>query len=378
MILRAKNKTLFESTITEQQQQNSNLNLLETDNQQVMLTSYPRRIVAELTNACNINCIMCGREHADFEPSFFDVRWFKVLEEAFTHTEEIVLHGWGEPTIHPQFERILRYLNGFPLRKYFCTNGTTLNEIHDMIFDHHVDIIAVSLDGADSHTNDLIRYGSKISDITTSLKAITNQRQKNNLDYPHVNFVFTAMKRNIDQLPDMIRLASEIGVTEVKAVYLTSFSEKMDREALYKERDRVKTIFEKTIELAKANNIMIKLPYVQGEDPAGTMVHRECFFPYRDLFIGSDGFVRPCVSTSDALFDIRQYKDFSEIWNHDSLQNYRKQVNNIENMPDGCRRCYHSTCANWNKKASFIQTGQLFSPEWKTEKSNQLRKDNTC
>lgn len=368
MILRAKNKTLFESDITEHQQQNSNLNLVETDKQQALLTSYPRRIVAELTNACNINCIMCGREHADFKPSFFDFRWFKLLEEAFTHTEEIVLHGWGEPTIHPEFERILQYLDGFPLRKYFCTNGTTLDQIRDMIFEHHVDIMAVSLDGADSHTNDAIRYGSKIGDIVRGLKAITRHKQNNNLDYPHINFVFTAMKRNIGQLPEMIRLASETGVTEVKAVYLTSFSETMDREALHKDRERVKAIFEKATDLAKSKDIMIKLPYIQGEDPAGSMVHRECFFPYRDLFIGSDGFVRPCVSTGDALFDIRDYSDFMAIWNHERLQSYRKQVNNIISMPDGCRRCYHSTCANWNKKTSFIQTGEVFSPEWKTEK----------
>lgn len=365
MILRAKNKTLFDSIITGQQQANSRLNLTETEQQQGMLTSYPRRIVAELTNACNINCIMCGREHADFKPSFFDTRWFKVLEEAFTHTEEIVLHGWGEPTIHPEFERILQYLNEYPLRKYFCTNGTTLDRIQDMIFKHHVDIMAVSLDGADSHTNDAIRYGSKLNEIIRGLKAITHHKQINHLDYPHVNFVFTAMRRNINQLPEMIRLASEAGVTEVKAVYLTSFSENMDREALYRDRERVKSIFDKATELADAKGIMIKLPYVQGEDPAGTMVHRECFFPYRDLFIGSDGFVRPCVSTGEELFDIRDHSDFRSIWNHEKLQHYRKQVNDIENMPEGCRRCYHSSCANWNKKASFIQTGEIFSPEWK-------------
>jgi MoaA/NifB/PqqE/SkfB family radical SAM enzyme len=367
MILRAKNFTLFESELTENQRKNSELNLKETYSGYSILSSYPRRIVAELTNSCNINCIMCGREQLDFTPSFFELSWFKILEEAFVYTEEIVLHGWGEPTVHPSFEQILEYLNRFSLRKYFCTNGTTLGNIKEMLFKHHVDIVAISLDGPDAATNDSIRRGARIDEITKSLKEIIEYKKKNKLDYPYINFVFTAMKRNIDQLPNMVALAAECGVEEVKVVYLTSFSKDLNNEVLFDEREKVRKIFDIASELSNREGISLKLPYISGEDPAGEMPHRECFFPYRDLFIGSNGFVRPCVSTGEELFCIEKQKTFMEIWNHEKLGVYRRVVNSTEDMKEGCRKCYHSSCANWNKDISFVQTGEMFSPKWKVK-----------
>ena len=51
--------------------------------------------------------------------------------------------------------------------------------------------------------------------------------------WPYINFVFTAMKSNISQLPDMVKLASDIGLQEVKVVYMTAFDEGLANESLY-------------------------------------------------------------------------------------------------------------------------------------------------
>ena len=57
MILRAKTKTLFSGKeLTSQQQRNTDLNIRELEAGKTILTSYPRRLVFELTNACNLNC----------------------------------------------------------------------------------------------------------------------------------------------------------------------------------------------------------------------------------------------------------------------------------------------------------------------------------
>ena len=72
MILRAKTKLLFQGkTLTGLQKNNSDLNIKEIDNKKIILSSFPRRLVFELTNACNLNCIMCGRNAAKFNIFFF-------------------------------------------------------------------------------------------------------------------------------------------------------------------------------------------------------------------------------------------------------------------------------------------------------------------
>lgn len=46
------------------------------------------------------------------------------------------------------------------------------------------------------------------------------------------------------------------------------------------------------------------------------------------------------------------------------MQEFRARVNDEQLMSENCKNCYQSTCANWNKHASFIQLGKKFAPEW--------------
>jgi MoaA/NifB/PqqE/SkfB family radical SAM enzyme len=362
-VLRAKNRDLFAHELTDGQSENSRLNLQEMEGGRSILTSYPRRLVLELTNACNLKCIMCGREHTDFTPTFFRKEWLERLVSAMTKSEEVVLHGWGEPTVHPGFSEIMKWLDRYPVRKYFCTNGMLLDEIEQDIFGNHLDILAVSLDGATAETNDGIRVGVDFGQITRSLEGIVARREREKLGYPYINLVFTAMKRNLEELPQLVRLAADLGLEEVKAVYLTSFSDELDNEVLWDEKDRVKQVFNEAMQEAERTGVRIKLPHLQGVDPADRAAHRDCYFPYRDLFIGSDGRIRPCVSSDEQLGSILD-TDFMDCWNQKGLRDYRDTVNLKEGSNETCNRCYHSSCANWNQRSSFIQTGARFAPEW--------------
>ncbi len=364
MLLRAKTKTLFEGKpLTEKQKENTDLNLKEIDENKVVLDSYPRRLVLELTNACNLNCVMCGRNAADFKLTSFDMDIFKSLEPLFDTIEEVTLMGWGEPTIHPNFLEMLEIINKHSARKYFCTNGMTLDKIKNAIFDYKVDVFAVSLDGATYETNKKIRRGSDLNKIVANLKEIVKIKKERNLTYPYINFVFCAMKSNIEELPDLVKLASDVGVDEVKVVYLTAFNKLLAHEVLWDEKEKTKEIFNKAEELADKLNISLKLPYLIGEDPAKDKAHKDCYVAWRDFFVGSDDYIRPCMSTNVEFFKYNKDVDFKTMWNDKKFIEYREKVN-TENMDKMCRHCYQSSFCNWNKKHSFIQIDESFSPDW--------------
>ena len=80
--------------------------------------------------------------------------------------------------------------------------------------------------------------------------------------------------------------------------------------------------------------------------------------------MGSDGYVRPCMSTPIQFFKYDKNKDFMETWNSEEYQKYRRIVNDEKKMESSCKRCYQSSFCNWNKKSSFIQCGENFSPKW--------------
>ncbi len=71
----------------------------------------------------------------------------------------------------------------------------------DVLFDNCVDIIAFSLDGATKETNEKIRVGSNYDEIISAVKALVERKKKNGLSYPYMNFVLTAMKDNIHEVP---------------------------------------------------------------------------------------------------------------------------------------------------------------------------------
>ena len=365
VILRAKTVDLFKhKNLTRVQQENSEKNLTEIRNGNFRLDSYPRRLVLELTNACNLNCIMCGRDGGDFKYNFLDIQCLYKLESILNYVEEVTLFGWGEPTIHPKFKDILEFLNKHPVKKYFVTNGTTLHRIKQYLFDFKVDIMAVSLDGATSETNNKIRKNSNFNQIVSDLKVIVNRRKAEKVNYPYINFVFTLMKRNLRELPDMVDLAYKIGIEEVKAVYLTAFNEKLKGEVLWNCADEVKEVFEETIERGNKLGIKIKLPYIQGEDIAGDKYHKDCYVGWRDFFIGSDGYIRPCQSVSKKLVHISKYKNFEDAWNSDEMVDFRSIANDSQKMWEECKRCYQSSHTNWNRETSFLQVGQKFAPNW--------------
>lgn len=365
MIIRAKTKNLFSGKeLTEQQKKNSDLNIKELEEGKTILKSYPRRLVLELTNACNLNCVMCGRNAANFKPTVFDMDVFKSLEPLMDTIEEVTLMGWGEPTIHPHFNEMLEIINRHSARKYFCSNGMNLQNIKNAIFDYNVDVFAVSLDGATDETNSRIRRGSKIEQITRDLKEIVEIKKERGLKYPWINFVFCAMQSNIHELPDLVRLAAEIGIEEVKVVYLTVFGEDLLNESLWGHEDLIRKYFEEAIHISEEMGIILKLPHYIGEDVAGDKLHKDCFVSWRDFFLGSDGYVRPCMSTPIQFFPYDKSKDFMEMWNSKEYQNYRAVVNDTQKMDAPCTRCYQSSHCNWNKKESFIQVGETFSPDW--------------
>jgi radical SAM protein with 4Fe4S-binding SPASM domain len=365
MVLRAKTDNLIRTReLSDTQIKNTGLNQLEMKTGKDVLQSKPQRLVFEMTNSCNLNCVMCGRNAKHFKATHFNIDWLKKFDEVSANIEEVTLMGWGEPTMHPRFVEFLAWANVRGLRKYFCTNGMKLGELLSCIFEQQVDVIAISIDAADSESNRVIRRGADFDKIMGNLRNIVAEKESVQTLWPYMNFVTTLMKKNLHELPKIIQLAADIGLNEVKAVFLTVFDETMFRESLYDSMDEVRAIFEKSCEIASSTGIKIKLPHLRGEDSAGNAYHKPCYTPWRDFFLGSDGYVRPCMSTPVKLFHVDKYKTFDEMWNSQEFIQFRGRVNDESGMPESCRHCYQSSFANWNKKSSFYQVGKEFSPEW--------------
>jgi MoaA/NifB/PqqE/SkfB family radical SAM enzyme len=175
------------------------------------------------------------------------------------------------------------------------------------------------------------------------------------------------MKNNLDKLPDMVTLAAQLGIEEVKGVYLTAFSKDFETETLFDVPEKIREIFNIAKDRADRYNIILSLPQIPGEDSAGDALHGKCHLAWRDLFIGCDGVVRPCMASENTLMKLpAPGSDLKkDLWNTPELIDFRKRVNgSADEMNPACSKCFQSSSANWNKRHSFIQTDNRFHPEW--------------
>ncbi|MEM2077418.1 MAG: radical SAM protein, partial [Sulfolobales archaeon] len=110
----------------------------------------PREVVMEISTLCEFKCVHCFRWSArNFTETYMDMSKFsKILENLVqSGVEKVTLTGWGEPTTHPNFEQLLKYLRSRGLRVVLNTNGYRLSKLYRVVAEN-VDEIVVSIDAA--------------------------------------------------------------------------------------------------------------------------------------------------------------------------------------------------------------------------------------
>lgn len=91
--------------------------------------------------------------------SFFE----SILKQVRPITSYIYLHVQGEPTLHPQFQKILSLCDAYSMKVQLVTNGTTLSSVKDSLF-HHPSLrkINISLQSIEYHTLPLQQFESTL------------------------------------------------------------------------------------------------------------------------------------------------------------------------------------------------------------------------
>ena len=90
-----------------------------------------KRIYLEITNSCNLNCSFCSYEKGHSFLSIEEI--YDYLNQIKPICNYIYLHILGEPLLHPDFNRILDYLDQLEMNLQLVTNGTLLNKYPDIL-----------------------------------------------------------------------------------------------------------------------------------------------------------------------------------------------------------------------------------------------------
>lgn len=144
--------------------------------------SYPKNLMIELTNACNLRCTMCYNRLMKRKKGFMDGETYKLILENAKEIgiEMIGLYTTGESLLHPRIFDYIKLAKDMGFRYvYLTTNGNLLNEEKiKKIFESGLDSIKFSIDGTSKESYEKIRVGGTFEILYGNIKMLREMRDK--------------------------------------------------------------------------------------------------------------------------------------------------------------------------------------------------------
>jgi len=261
----------------------------------------PVEIGIEVTNHCNLNCIMCNRQ--EMTRPLGDISWnlfTRIVDQTYQTAEIYNLFGLGEPLLHPALFKMIDYCHQKGVPVAISTNATVLNQkaIKNLI-NHPPDYLLLALPAATPATYQLITGSADFYQVRKNITRYLQAKQKKK---PPTMAILLFIKQKLNQ---------------AEAVKFKK----------YWQNKGASTIYIKPV--TKMTNLKIISP-----PPA------HCLFPWRIFNITWQGDVFPCCLDTNCSFKLGNIKkqNVKDIWNGKNWQRLRRSFKNYQLSPL-CRSC---------------------------------------
>ena len=198
--------------------------------------SCPRKLYVELTTDCNLACAMCPRHTWEGPGGQMSQETFSAILESsckLPTSPMVNFSGFGEPTAHPRFLEFLAETRAGRLPVEVVTNGTTLDREHCEAFvELGLRRLIVSVDGLETSSCEMLHEGA-LRGVADRLRMLNRLRFERGAVGPELWIEFVATKRNIHELPQLKRLAPELGFSCILVSNLIPATPEMAKDILY-------------------------------------------------------------------------------------------------------------------------------------------------
>jgi AbrB family looped-hinge helix DNA binding protein len=352
------------------------------------------RVYVEVTNQCNLNCSTCMRNVWNVEFGDMSLETFKSILDGIDHFSpkpEIFLGGYGEPLSNPDCISMIEMAKSRGLRVSLITNGILLTEaVSRQLIDLDLDMLWVSLDGASPECYEDVRLGHELPNIIENLKQLRSMKfwefgSSPWAGFPKLGIAFVAMKRNIQDLIEVISLGTKLGAIEFSISNVLPHNQSLLKENLY-----FRSMNQVASRHARQGKPIIHLPRMDVDQTTadtlirllkssnqlsfwGSTLNRngdQCPFVERgSLSIRWDGKVSPCLpllythtyflddrercSHAHFVGDIHKHS-LSEIWSAPNYLELRDRLESFDFSP--CTYCNSCEMANDNLEDCYGST----------------------
>jgi radical SAM protein with 4Fe4S-binding SPASM domain len=273
--------------------------------------------------------------------------------------ERAVLHGIGEPLLNKELPRMIAALKARNVTVLFNTNATLLTEVWGKkLIDVGLDELRISLDSVDPETFHQIRGAPLLEKLIKNLKGFAKLKEAMGIDHPHLSLWMMGMKENIQELPEMVRLAADLGIPEVYLQRLVYYAHDADSPGMMKAKHglfldhnaRIDRAIAQAETLAQSLNISLHAsgattPMRSVVKSTAVLPWSQCMRPWTTAYITANGNALPCCISPFATSNYQSLilgnifdQPFEDLWNTEPYQAWRKALLS-EHPHEACAGC---------------------------------------
>ena len=297
----------------------------------------PMTVSIEPTTACNLRCPECPsglraftRPTGNLKSNFFR----ETIDQLSKRLTWLIFYFQGEPYINPEFLDMVKYAREKGIYTITSTNGHFLNDENARkTIESGLSRLIISVDGTTQEVYEQYRKEGSLERVLKGARNVVKWKRELKSKTPHVIFQFLVVKPNEHQIPEIYRLAKEIGVDEVK-LKTAQVYDYVNGNPLIPEDAKYARYARQTDGTYRVKSKLIN----------------HCWKLWHACVITWDGMVVPCCFDKDAVYRLGDLKTrpFKEIWQNGSYSKFRKQLLKGRSTIDICTNCTEG-CKVWEK-----------------------------
>ena len=304
---------------------------------------YPKRLILEVANTCNLDCPMCRVGQYGVNPDRFMSRelFDDIAESLFPSLHEVRLNGLGEGTLLPWFDDCVQQVKESKIQGELITNLTCDQATIETLLEAGF-VNLVSWDATDSKLFELLRKPARFNEQVTKLKYL-GSRAKELGESSNQHLIFTLQKANINELSGMIELANKCSIPSLIVNVI-----KLDNEAwIANHIDQLKASIKAAEKRARELDVNLFLPDHLANEPIESEYAKPCSDsgcrrPWEEVVIRWNGDITVCNMFNPFIYGNWSSHGFDRSWNGSLAETFRKMINTDSRHPY-CDGCYYIT-----------------------------------
>jgi radical SAM protein with 4Fe4S-binding SPASM domain len=289
----------------------------------------PVAVSFEPTTACNLRCPECpsGTRTLNRPSGKAKLEDFKIiLRKIPRQTSWLNLYFQGEPYLNRHFFEMISLAKRQRMMVSTSTNGHFLDaeNAHKTIASG-LDMLIISLDGADAVTYQKYRKGGDFDLVLTGVKTLAKLKQQLKRNSPLVVLQFLVFKHNEHQVKIMAKLAKELGADALELKTAQHYD--------YEHGNDFMTSNDKYSRYRKTGS---------GKYVLKRKMKNRCRRMWNACVIVWDGSVVPCCYDKDANHSYGNlfHSNFRDVWNGREADDFRQRLWQNRKAIGICSNCH--------------------------------------